>query len=71
MGASASDRGNNDGCIIKEKIYCFLFFTSILKAMSKNNNTASYDIFKDWDKTFKRWFSGTYKTQLKNVHIGK
>ncbi|KAL7308632.1 hypothetical protein PS15m_011815 [Mucor circinelloides] len=29
----------------------------------------SYSIFKDWDKSFKRWFTNSYKTELKNVHI--
>lgn len=36
-----------------------------------NANIKFYDIFKDWDITWKRWFDGTYETQLKNVHIGK
>ncbi|CAO3610476.1 unnamed protein product [Mucor hiemalis] len=36
---------------------------------SNNNSTTTYGIFSDWDKTFKRWFTGNYKGQLKNVHI--
>jgi hypothetical protein len=46
--------------------------------MATNNNSsgnsyspATYGVFSDWDITLKRWFNGTYKTQLKNVHIGK
>lgn len=30
----------------------------------------SYGIFRDWDKSMKRWFTSSYKTELKNVHIG-
>ncbi|GAN03825.1 hypothetical protein MAM1_0049c03280 [Mucor ambiguus] len=29
----------------------------------------SYSVFKDWDKSFKRWFDSSYKAELKNVHI--
>lgn len=44
--------------------------------MATHNNSATYSpatygVFSDWDTTIKRWFNGTYKTQLKNVHIGK
>lgn len=31
---------------------------------------SSYSIFGDWDKSMKRWFTNSYKTELKNVHIG-
>ncbi|CEP10558.1 hypothetical protein [Parasitella parasitica] len=30
---------------------------------------ANYGIFSDWDKSLKRWFTNSYKTELKNVHI--